>query len=247
MNDIYTVPELYNAFHGNKTDDRSFILSQAQQAGGPDVLELAAGTGRLADPLIRAGFAYAGIELSPSYAQWARKKLEGLNLSGEIITGDMRTFNLERKFDFIFIAFNSFLHLLTDRDARQCLSRVKAHLKPEGRFLMDIFIPNPDYLYRDPEKLYPVLTFTHPRGGPCRIMEKVRFNPVSEILDVEWRFYRGNDSAPEFYYFTMRMYFPDTVDRLITEAGLVIREKRGDHDGSPLKPESPFQIYLACR
>ncbi|NOZ74287.1 MAG: class I SAM-dependent methyltransferase [FCB group bacterium] len=246
MNDIYTVPELYDAFHGNKIDDIPFLLAQAEKSKGPDVLELAAGTGRLAIPLIQAGFTYTGIELSPSYAQWARDKLTKRKLSGKIITGDMRSFSLDKKFDFIFVGFNSFLHLGTDQDALQCLEHIKKHLKPDGRFLVDIFVPNPDHLYRDPEKFYPVMSFEHPQGGECRIVEKTRYDSAAEILHVEWYFYRDEASSPDIYSFDMRMVYPDTFDRLITDAGLVIQEKLGNYDGSPLEPESPLQITIGC-
>ncbi len=246
MNDIYTVPELYDAFHGDKSNDIPLIVSKAQ-AAGTDVLELAAGTGRLAVPLCKAGLNYTGLELSPSYAHWARKKIDALGLTANIIIDDMRTFDLGTRYDFIFIGFNSFLHLLTDEDAMQCLTRVKSHLKPTGQFLLDVFVPNPDYLYRDPEKLYPAMTFTHLQGGHCQIREKTRYNPDTERMAVTWYFYREDDPEPEIYSFEMRMCFPDTIDRLLTDAGFTILEKLGDYDGTPLGPESPLQITIAGR
>ena len=45
--DIYSNAALYNALHKNYNADNSFIVSIAKNTGGP-VLELAAGTGRLA-------------------------------------------------------------------------------------------------------------------------------------------------------------------------------------------------------
>jgi len=42
----------------------------------------------------------------------------------------------------------------------------------------------------------------------------------------------------------MHMIFPDTMDRLLTEAGFVIKDKYGDYDKTPLGPESHLQIYL---
>jgi hypothetical protein len=40
------------------------------------------------------------------------------------------------------------------------------------------------------------------------------------------------------------MIFPDTMDRLLTEAGFVIKDKYGDYDKTPLGPESHLQIYV---
>jgi len=45
----------------------------------------------------------------------------------------------------------------------------------------------------------------------------------------------------------MHMIFADTMDRLLTEAGFVIRDKYGDYDKTPLDPESQLQIYVCGR
>ena len=58
-----------------------------------EILELAAGTGRLAHPLILSGFNYTGLELSNQYTKYAAQKLS----ANKIVQGDMRSFNLEKK------------------------------------------------------------------------------------------------------------------------------------------------------
>lgn len=40
------------------------------------------------------------------------------------------------------------------------------------------------------------------------------------------------------------MIYPDTMDRLLTEAGLIIRDKLGDYDGTPFDENSRLQIYV---
>ena len=47
MADIYSIPEFYDSYHHWKTNDIDFILKWAETVGDP-ILELAAGTGRLA-------------------------------------------------------------------------------------------------------------------------------------------------------------------------------------------------------
>ena len=63
IKDIYSDPELYDAAHWWKTNDIEFITKTAAEYGGP-TLEIAAGTGRLALPIIERGINYSGIELS---------------------------------------------------------------------------------------------------------------------------------------------------------------------------------------
>ena len=80
------------------------------------ILELAAGTGRLAMPLIRENLDYTGLEISNDYCNFANKDLQELTNKAHIVQGDMRNFNLNKKFDIIFIGFNSLLHLLNEKD-----------------------------------------------------------------------------------------------------------------------------------
>jgi len=79
IKDIYSDPELYDAAHWWKTNDIEFIANAAAEFGGP-VLEMASGTGRLASPILEKGINYTGIELSSSFAKFARKKLEKLGI-----------------------------------------------------------------------------------------------------------------------------------------------------------------------
>ncbi len=73
IKDIYSDPELYDAAHWWKTNDMEFIAKTATKCGGP-VLEMAAGTGRLALPIIERGINYTGIELSSSFSKFCTKK-----------------------------------------------------------------------------------------------------------------------------------------------------------------------------
>ncbi len=241
--DIYTVAELYDAFHWWKTNDLDFIANWATDNGGP-VLELAAGTGRLGLPIAGRGLDYTGLELSPQYVVRAEQKLAPFSKNAYIIQGDMRSFKLDRKFKSIFIGFNSFLHLYSDKDARACLQAVQNHLLDDGKLLIEIFVPDPSFLNRPQDRLYPVCSFSHPDGGYCTIKESNDYDAETEINSVHWYFFRSLIPQPEQYNFDMRIYYPDTMDRLLNEAGFKILEKFGDRKGNPLTPESELQIYI---
>jgi len=117
MVDIYTKPELYDAIHQNYSYDKDLITTLAEKTGGP-VLELAAGTGRLAKFILDLGLDYTGIDSSDSFLNRAIHKYGD---QATFLHHDMRQFHLEQYFNFIFIGFNSFLHNLTNEDANQCL------------------------------------------------------------------------------------------------------------------------------
>ena len=121
IKDIYSDPELYDAAHWWKTNDIEFIANAAAEFGGP-VLEMASGTGRLAYPILEKGINYTGIELSSSFAKFARKKLEKYGDLAQILEGDIRNIDLDQQFQFIFIGFNSIFHLLKNEDVALFLS-----------------------------------------------------------------------------------------------------------------------------
>ena len=147
IKDIYSDPELYDAAHWWKTNDIEFIANAASEFGGP-VLEMASGTGRLALPILEKGINYTGIELSSSFAKFARKKLEKYGDLAQILEGDIQNIDLNQQFQFIFIGFNSIFHLLKNEDVALFFSCVYSHLLDDGIFLIDAFVPHPIFLYR---------------------------------------------------------------------------------------------------
>ena len=111
MSDEYYLisPQTYDDQFWWKKDDIEFwklIFSD----NNLKILELGSGTGRLAQPIIKEGLNYTGLEISSKYVSYANLKFPFLN---PFVQGDMRNFNLNQKFDVIFIGFNSFLHLLS--------------------------------------------------------------------------------------------------------------------------------------
>jgi len=241
IKDIYSDPELYDSAHWWKINDIDFITNSANKFGGP-ILELGAGTGRLALPILEMGHTYTGIESSPAFVKCTKNKVQKFGDKATILKGDMRSFELDQKFQFIFIGFNSIFHLLTNEDVKSCFKYIHKHLTEEGTFLIDTFIPDPLFLYRDKQKYY-VMEFDTSDGAHCIVSETNEYDNETQINHIQWYFnYEGKDD-PEIFKFDMHMIYPDTMDRLLSDAGLVIREKYGDYEKTPLGPESQLQIY----
>jgi SAM-dependent methyltransferase len=243
IKDIYSDPAFYDAFSYQKVNDIEFVLKRASIAGDP-ILELAAGTGRLALPLLENGYDYTGIDISEVFVKWARKKLASFEDNARLFVKDMRQFDLEKKYKFILLGYNSILHLLTDKDIADCFARVYDHLHNDGEFLIDLFIPKTDYLHRDPDKLYFLDRYRDEDGNVLKIAETTIYDPRTQISHIEWYHTHDEASKPDIYEFDMHMIYPDTMDRLLTDAGFVIRHKFGDYDESQLNPDSHLQIYI---
>ena len=239
MKDIYLYPDLYDALHHNIETDKNVITHYAKKCNGP-VLELASGTGRLSKYITDLGLPYTGIDNSQSFLDVS---IENLGSSGTFLLRDMRDFHLNKKFNFIFIGFNSFLHNLTDKDAVSCLTSIKTHLNDGGLFLLSIFQPDHSFLYRD-EYLYEARTFFDYHGKQCRMMERNSFDDETQINSLTWQLEIDGDLSDETYFFKQRMYYPHKMDLLFQETGFSIQEKFGDWNMNPLGEESPLQIYI---
>jgi len=118
------IARFYDYEQAGFVKDIPFYVEYAKNCGG-DVLELACGTGRVLIPIAREGVKITGLDISKEMLDIARKKIERLDkrVKGniEITQGDMRKFELKRKFSMIYIAFRSFQSLLTKQDQGACL------------------------------------------------------------------------------------------------------------------------------
>ena len=151
------------------------------------------------------------------------------------------------KYNFIFIGFNSFLHNLTLIDARNCLRCVYDHLEDKGKFLVSIFIPDPDFLFREPNTFYPATSFFQYKDSQCRIMESNEYDDKTQINKLTWFLEKNGEIMSDEYHYSMRMYYPHEMDILLVESGFHIEEKIGDYDGSPMDAESGMQIYICSK
>ena len=236
-------PQLYDDQFWWKKDDIEFWKSQLLYSN-KSILELAAGTGRLALPLVREGANYTGIEISKQYTIFANNKLSPYADKPPIIQGDMRIFNINKKFDFIFIGFNSFLHLLKEEEAINCLNSIKKHMHKETKLYIDIFVPHPLFLYRPKNHQTHVLDFydTH-INKEGYILETIDYNSSNEIADVIWKYFIINKKQYHKFNFKMKMYFPDTMNRILIDSGYAINAVWGNYSCSDFCEGSNLQIY----
>jgi len=239
MKDIYLNPDLYDALHNNIGADENVIKYYAKKCNGP-VLEIACGTGRLSKYIIDLGLPYTGIDNSEPFLDISLQKF---GKDGTFLYNNMQDFRLAEKFDFIFIGFNSFLHNLTNKDALNCLKCVREHLNSDGIFLLSIFLPDPEFLYRR-EYLYEAKSFFKYKGKQCRVMEKNSYNDETQINSLTWQLEIDGKLSDETYCFKQRMFYPHKMHLLFQESGFSVQEKFGDWDMNPMNEESPLQIYI---
>jgi SAM-dependent methyltransferase len=241
----YADPALYDRENSDFEPDGPFFLALAQQLGGP-VLELGCGTGRVTIPLARAGIPITGLDLTPAMLDHARQKAADLPIHWH--HADVRTFDLGRQFSFIFESGATFQHLLDQSNQEAMLARVRAHLAPNGRFLLGSLFPHLPYLANE-ETEQEWYQYEDENGRTVRVSGTQQYDPLRQIkTETAYRRWQEADgrqiehSAP----LQLRYTFPQEMELLLRHNHLHIEQRYGDWDSSPLTPTSKFMIYL-CR
>ena len=88
-------------------DDWEFYKKWLPHDKEARILELCCGTGRLTIPIAKEGYNITGVDYTASMLNQAIAKANEEQLSIDFVQGDIRALDLGKKFDFIFIPFNS--------------------------------------------------------------------------------------------------------------------------------------------
>lgn len=236
--DIYLDGRHYDAMFPDAGKEVKFFAAHARGT----VLELACGTGRVAIPLAQAGFSVTGIDYSEGMLETARQKSSAV----EWVQGDIRDFHLDRPFSTVIFVFNALCHLLTIDDFEACMRCVRQHLAPDGRLIIDVFVPDLRILTRPADSIFLFNEYTDPDGsGSVMVMSSSRYEPDTQINRIT-TYHRFSNAPEKQGSLNMRMYFPQELDALLKYNGFVIEHKYGDYEGGAFSAKSEQQVVM-CR
>ena len=241
-------PRYYAHAYRSRTDDVARYVALAADHGGP-ILEYGVGDGRVALPLLRAGHAVTGVDLSAPMLAALRDHLgqepAALRRRARLVLGDMTSVALRRRFPLVICPFNAFLHLYDRPSAEAFLRRVRAHLAPGGRFIFDVSLPEPEDLARDPGRPYRVPPFRHPTAGcVVKYEEYFAYDHVSQVLHVDFLFTARDEPERRWKtHLAHRMYFPRELEALLHYNGFRVVAVEGDFAGGPLTGASDTMLW----
>ncbi|KOX20828.1 class I SAM-dependent methyltransferase [Nocardiopsis sp. NRRL B-16309] len=111
----------------------------AELAGDGAALEFGVGTGRIALPLARRGVPVHGIDLSRAMVDRLRAK-PGADAVATTI-GDFASTRVEGDRSLVYLVFNTIGNLTTQDAQVACFENAAAHLRPGGRFVVEVGVP----------------------------------------------------------------------------------------------------------
>lgn len=234
--------------------DVPFLLQHLPRKRSSSVLELACGTARAAIPIAQAGHRVTGVDYANDMLDIARRKRDAVGLRERdlnLLHADVLGLDLKQRFDFVAIFFNTFLGFTTLAEQDLVLQCVVRHLKPGGKFWLDIF--HPDFArLAEPESLEVESRAFHVPELDRTVVRTVdvKRDPSRQLQTVTFRYQWFTSSSVEKRaktVFDMTYIVPRELVLLLERNGLEIETLYGDYDGSSLNATSPRMIAVARR
>lgn len=212
------------------------------------VLELACGSGRIGLELLHdpGDFQLEGLDIEPLMLNAYRSKLaQEPEATQERVTlheGDMCDYNLPNKgdFDLIFLPFNSIAHLYEIEQQFAAFHNTHDHLAPGGRFVIDTFLPDLDYLsealnrpthvfledeLEDPDNQFTMLLYSSRKYDT--------FEQLQHIVWTHEKFFETGEHERYLTKLDMHVFFPRELQLLFLATGFSIEAIYGSYDWKP--------------
>jgi SAM-dependent methyltransferase len=235
--------------------DVNFFVEMARRSEGP-VLELGCGTGRVLIPTAKSGIEIVGLDGSPKMLAVCREKLLGesqeVRAKVALVQGDMRSFDLGRKFSLVTIPFRPFQHLLTVEDQLSCLGSIRKHLVAGGKLILDIFNPSLPHLTdeRYLQELGEEPEFATADGRKvvrrARVVSRDYFNQITHNELIYYVTHPDEREERFVHRFPMRYLFKFEVEHLLARCEFGIEAVYSDYDKSPYGSKYPGELIVVA-
>ena len=192
---------------------------------GLELLDLACGHGRIANPLAERGVRVTGLDATPLFLELARADAAERGVEVEYVEGDMRSLPWSARFDRVLCWFTSFGYF-GDDDNRRVLGEAYDALKPGG--LLAVEMNNRDNLLG--RYLEEVVT----ERGEDRMIDRHRFDVQTSRSHDERTIIRGGKERT--FEFSVRMLTAAELRDWMLAAGFSEARAYGE-DGEPLTLE----------
>lgn len=212
------------------------------------VLELACGSGRIGLDLLQAPgtFALEGLDIEQGMLDAYQRKLlrESESTQKRVLLhyGDMSEYSLEHKgqFDLIILPFNSICHLYEMEQQIATFRTTFEHLAPGGRFVVDTFLPDIDYLsdaLNRPSTVYLEDEIESPDGDFTMLLYTTRkYDAFEQVQHITWtheKFFTSGENERYLSKLDMHLFFPRELQMLFLSTGFSIDAIYGDYLWKP--------------
>jgi len=210
-----------------------------------EVLDIGAGTGRIALPLAKRGVNVVCVEPSPAMRREFETKLArqpDLSARIDLLPGAASSFSLDRTFSVAFLS-GSFDHFLDDAERVSSLANIARHLDRKGTLVFDVFLGLMGDSPLSPSGSVKVGPREYRRfvGGKVLPGHRKETHLIFETYEhgklierIEERSLVGITSKPG-------------IHRVLAESGFAVREEWADYDFTPYQETDSILIVEAVK
>ena len=216
-----------------------YLLLLAQQDLHPKtVLDVACGTGTMAEMLADEGMQLSGFDLSEGMIREARRKNATSKYPIRYDVADATTVDLGYKVDAAFSFFDSLNNLLDPQQLQDCFHRIYEHLNPGGSWIFDLntgFAFETDLFDQSNTRKTTKLQYDW----------KGDWDPESRIITVTMNFWWKGEPFTEIH--RQRAYEKNEVFDMLEAAGFVDIHGYHSYSLNPPRAKSDRIHYCAIR
>jgi SAM-dependent methyltransferase len=246
---------LYDLDLSDEPGDLDLWLALAARTGGP-VLELMAGSGRVAVPLAAAGYEVTAVDRDPAMLARAGAAAVAAGVKTArrltLVEADVDGLRLPGagSFRLAFVALGSLL-LLSDRGAqRRAWETLAAHLAPGGVAAVDAWIPDGADLASFDGRLTLEWVRHDDDGRTVTKTSSARHDPATGTVELTAMFDEGRPGEPPARWVRsdrLRLVDAGDLTGMASDAGLDVEAIGGDRDLGPLGPGADRAVVVATR
>lgn len=186
-----------------------------------EILDLGCGTGTHDFYLERKGYDVTGIDLSENMISIARdKQLKSGFIKTQFLQGDLRTINLERRFDVVVSLFHVMNYLTSNVDMYMGFRNAIKHVKNGGIFIFDCWY-GPAVLTDLPK--IGVRRLQNDKIRTTRIVEP-SFYPNRNVVDVDYEIFVEEIETSRLVVIkerhSVRYFFRNEIEALFIDFGV---------------------------
>lgn len=238
-------PANYDIEEGERSAARiAYYCDLAKGIGGP-VLEIACGSGLVTIPVAAQGLYVTGVDLARPMLENARNKAKGQGLHIRWVEADARSFDLETRYQFIFITGNAFQAFLRREDQEALLASVKRHLVSDGIFAFETRNPSGHDLTNQTEEEFDQ-SYLSVEGHTVSVSFTQMYDPIAQVI--YWTSYRrwndGERHHTKETHIACRFIYPQELEALLHYNGFHIIQQFGNWNKEVLSPSSPSIISI---
>lgn len=162
-----------------------------------------------------------------------RRKVDEAALA--VVVGDMATTAVPGEFSLVYLVWNGISNLRTQREQVECFRNAARHLRPGGRFVIELWVP--------PVRRLPPGQLAAPMAVDDGHLVFDTYDLTSQH-GTSHHYWREADGTTRYGSSRFRYIWPSECDLMAQLAGMELEDRFADWDGRPFTSDSESHVAV---